>query len=1200
MATRGRGVGALEPPAFVLPPRNVRSTLWGRALFSCTVSGSPEPTVTWWHDGVALTSGGRGCAQRSRPGAYSLEIRGLVAADAGRYECEASNDAGSCRLAVQLTVEDPRSPTSRQQEAKEPRPFDAKHHRGGVLQTPWQESPPRFAQKPSGALVKEGGTARFSCRPTGRPSPTVAWHRSGVELTPGGRVAFGEADGVHWLAVADVGAGDAGSYACVLANAAGTVSASTELRLQGGGGGGASETSPPPAAPWRLERTERQRNGDTVSPAPLLAELATRSARGKTEFLPARRSVASDTGMDGGTGSSAVIGAGSVERMEASSHEPQLEERRDSQSSSVHSEPSPELNDKEEEEDAGGSEHSRVVMPEEGERPHVPLMNGHVRPTDSEAPDSAQVPAPGQECGAPSPQLKVHGGVTLGGFDSEGMPGSDQEASLQQNRSLQDERLSDAVPQRPGVDVARHNAEEEEEEVEARDQGGVHVDPVEAWEGLATATPRTDSDEMDDSVPSSSAQLVETSNATDTASLGGTVENADASVAAAAANIVCGARSSEAVDATCDAGTANAVETGDDAADVGDIGDVGDVGDVGDAVPPCVFSVPPATVALAVGDGSSRESSEEEKDVAFSDPVNVAAPLGNGDEVAAPGDGEGDGGRRSAREENEAAPRDAGPPELQGPHQVTVSAGNCVTATFCLSGHGPFTVHWLRSKAAVEEGARVRLAMDEGSAALSIAPARREDSGCYSLSVSNAHGSTTVPCNITVLDRPEPPRGCPQVSPRKDGSLALSWSGPADDGGSAVEAYVVEGQRCDAQDGDGAWTELSGSCASTSLTLDSLESGSGWRFRVRARNAHGLGDAGPESQLVTVGNADEAESEPEHHDVVVRTDKKVMDLFERLDKLGTGKFGQVFRLREKSSGREWAGKFSRARRREERENLRREVDIMNSLRHPRIVQCLAAFEAPTEITIVLEYVSGGELFERVSDDDFELTERECVEYMRQILDGVGFIHRQHIVHLDLKPENIMCVNRTGTRIKIIDFGLARRIEPGVPLKVMFGTPEFVAPEVIAFEPVTFVTDMWSIGVICYILVSGISPLAGDTDVETMANVTSCNWDFDDDGFADISEDCKDLIGKMIEKDVKKRWTCEQCVQHPWVQSSPERLEPKQLNKERMRSYITRRKWQKTVHAVRAVGRLAALNAAHMGSTNATATPVSPVSPASPQ
>lgn len=72
-------------------------------------------------------------------------------------------------------------------------------------------------------------------------------------------------------------------------------------------------------------------------------------------------------------------------------------------------------------------------------------------------------------------------------------------------------------------------------------------------------------------------------------------------------------------------------------------------------------------------------------------------------------------------------------------------------------------------------------------------------------------------------------------------------------------------------------------------------------------------------------------------------------------------------------------------------------------------------------------VSGGELFERIIDEDFELTERECIQYMRQISEGVQFIHKQGIVHLDLKPENIMCVNKTGTRIKLIDFGLARKL-----------------------------------------------------------------------------------------------------------------------------------------------------------------------------
>lgn len=142
-------------------------------------------------------------------------------------------------------------------------------------------------------------------------------------------------------------------------------------------------------------------------------------------------------------------------------------------------------------------------------------------------------------------------------------------------------------------------------------------------------------------------------------------------------------------------------------------------------------------------------------------------------------------------------------------------------------------------------------------------------------------------------------------------------------------------------------------------------------------------------------------------------------------------------------------------------------------------------------------IAGGELFERIVDDNFEHTEPASVNYMQQILEGVAFMHQQNIVHLDLKPENIVCVDTTGTSIKIIDFGLASRLgrwnkaprneylfiiplqrcikctlcftDNTTPLKVMQGTPEFVAPEVINYEPVCAATDMWSIGVICYIL-----------------------------------------------------------------------------------------------------------------------------------
>lgn len=89
--------------------------------------------------------------------------------------------------------------------------------------------------------------------------------------------------------------------------------------------------------------------------------------------------------------------------------------------------------------------------------------------------------------------------------------------------------------------------------------------------------------------------------------------------------------------------------------------------------------------------------------------------------------------------------------------------------------------------------------------------------------------------------------------------------------------------------------------------------------------------------------------------------------------------------------------------------------------------------------------------------------------MRQICEAMDYIHEHNIIHLDLKPENILCLTESGNRIKIIDFGLAREYDPSSKLQVLFGTPEFVAPEVVNFDEITFATDMWSIGVIAYVL-----------------------------------------------------------------------------------------------------------------------------------
>ncbi|XP_061872734.1 myosin light chain kinase, smooth muscle isoform X1 [Colius striatus] len=310
--------------------------------------------------------------------------------------------------------------------------------------------------------------------------------------------------------------------------------------------------------------------------------------------------------------------------------------------------------------------------------------------------------------------------------------------------------------------------------------------------------------------------------------------------------------------------------------------------------------------------------------------------------------------------------------------------------------------------------------------------------------------------------------------------------------------------------------------------------------------------------------------------VVINSREKVSDVYTRLEKLGEGRFGTVYRLQDKASGTIRAGKYFRTRTAKERKAAEAEVELMNLLHHPRLVQCLAAFQGPSELVMVMEYVAGGELFERIVDDEFEHTEPSSAQYVRQILEGLRFMHAQAVVHLDLKPENVVCVSPDSHWLKIADFGLARKLAPDTPVKVLQGTPEFMAPEVVAFEPVSFSTDMWSVGVICYILLSGESPFQGDNDMETMSNITAAQWDFEEETFSEVSQQAKDFISQLLQKDPRRRLTSAGALQHPWLQQ-PQPSSTKALSKERIKQFLTRRKWQKTGKALQALNRLTLLS-----------------------
>ncbi|XP_061465054.1 myosin light chain kinase, smooth muscle isoform X1 [Rhineura floridana] len=551
-------------------------------------------------------------------------------------------------------------------------------------------------------------------------------------------------------------------------------------------------------------------------------------------------------------------------------------------------------------------------------------------------------------------------------------------------------------------------------------------------------------------------------------------------------------------------------------------------------------------------------------------------------------------------------PKAALPPQIvQFPEDQKVRAGESVELLCKVAGTLPLTCTWMKFRKQIQESEHIKIENSENSSKLTISSTKQEHCGCYTLVVENKLGSRQAQVNLTVVDKPDPPAGTPCASDIRSSSLTLSWYGSSYDGGSAVQSYTVEIWNTV----DKKWTDLT-TCRSTSYNVQDLLDDREYKFRVRAANVYGISEPSHESELVgdkqkgpkeeeeeAEGSDDEEkETEVDYQTVTINMEQKVSDSYSVEERLGSGKFGQVFRLVEKKTGKVWAGKFFKAYSAKDKENIRQEISIMNCLHHPKLVQCVDAFEEKANIVMVLELVSGGELFERIIDEDFELTERECIKYMKQISEGVQYIHKQGIVHLDLKPENIMCVNKTGTRIKLIDFGLARRLENAGSLKVLFGTPEFVAPEVINYEPIGYATDMWSIGVICYILVSGLSPFMGDNDNETLANVTSATWDFDDEAFDEISDDAKDFISNLLKKDMKDRLDCTQCLQHPWLQKDTKNMEAKKLSKDRMKKYMARRKWQKTGNAVRAIGRLSsmAMISGLSGRKSSSSSPTSPV------
>ncbi|XVF58921.1 hypothetical protein PTKIN_Ptkin07bG0104900 [Pterospermum kingtungense] len=254
-------------------------------------------------------------------------------------------------------------------------------------------------------------------------------------------------------------------------------------------------------------------------------------------------------------------------------------------------------------------------------------------------------------------------------------------------------------------------------------------------------------------------------------------------------------------------------------------------------------------------------------------------------------------------------------------------------------------------------------------------------------------------------------------------------------------------------------------------------------------------------------------------------------------KLGQGQFGTTYLCTHKPTGQQFACKSIPKRKlicQEDYEDVWREIQIMHHLsEHQHVVRIRGTYEDQVSVHLVMELCEGGELFDRIVKKG-HYSEREAAKLIKTVVGVVEACHSLGVMHRDLKPENFLFDTvEEDAALKATDFGLSVFYKPGESFSDVVGSPYYVAPEVLRkhYGPES---DVWSAGVILYILLSGVPPFWAETEMGIFRQILQGKIDFDSEPWPGISESAKDLIRKMLDRSPKRRLTAHQVLCDPWI------------------------------------------------------------------
>ncbi|XP_057308525.1 calcium/calmodulin-dependent protein kinase type IV-like [Hydractinia symbiolongicarpus] len=248
--------------------------------------------------------------------------------------------------------------------------------------------------------------------------------------------------------------------------------------------------------------------------------------------------------------------------------------------------------------------------------------------------------------------------------------------------------------------------------------------------------------------------------------------------------------------------------------------------------------------------------------------------------------------------------------------------------------------------------------------------------------------------------------------------------------------------------------------------------------------------------------------------------------------------------------------------------IRTEIGILLRLRHPNIIRLKEIFESETHLFLVLELVTGGELFDRIVEKGF-YSEQDAALCVKQLCEAVGYLHDNDIVHRDLKPENLLYANESkDSPLKLADFGLSKMLTTSSTMQTVCGTPGYCAPEVLLGKEYGPAVDMWAVGVIAYIMLCGFEPFYDDRGDQAMfQKILKCDFEFVSPWWDEVSLNAKDLVSKLIVADPKKRLTAKQALEHPWVQGKGANIKHMEKTQTKLKEFNAKRKIKAGAHVV---------------------------------